>query len=169
MPSADLEKKLQKSSDDLMAVLDKVPPHSSRTREVAFTGGDVSVCDVVAYQIGWGKLLVGWYRTGAAGKTPEMPLNGFTWDYAALAEHFYKQHQKKSLKALKSEFVSVAEEILEIVRAEQKTGNLDKIGVWPWCRLQSGREWPLSKWIQVNSVSPYKRATTAIRKFIRTL
>ena len=54
-----------------------------------------------------------------------------------------------------------------MVKKEHETGNLNKIGVWPWCTLASGKQWPLSKWIRVNTVSPYKRAASMIRKFLK--
>ncbi len=46
------------------------------------------------------------------------------------------------------EFNRVVVEILEIVEREYKSENLDKEGVWKWCTLVSGKQWPLSKWIK---------------------
>jgi hypothetical protein len=50
------------------------------------------------------------------------------------------------------------------VEKEHHSGNLQRIGIWPWCTLKSGKDWPLYKWVQVNSVAPYKRAISLIKK-----
>lgn len=153
----------------LLREIQKIPTSKSKKKEIEFTGGLVSVCDIIAYQIGWGSLLVEWYKNGLKGKAFDMPCTGFDWDYTALAIHFYKLHSRSKLETLVQKLDEIVSEILAIIKKEHKTGNLDKLGVWEWCRLQSGKEWPLSKWIQVNTVAPYKRAATAIRKFSRTL
>lgn len=130
--------------------------------------GKVSVSDLIAYQIGWGKRLLDWYKTGIQGKLPEMPGEGFSsWDYTAISKHFYQKYQYDRARKQRLEFYKVVTQILEIVETEHQTGNLDQIGIWPWCRLKSGKEWPFSKWVRVNTVAPYKRARSLLRKSIR--
>ena len=60
--------------------------------------------------------------------------------------------------------IRVFSQILEIVKIEQQANQLDQIGIWAWCTLASGKQWPLSKWIRVNTASPYKRAVLLIKK-----
>jgi hypothetical protein len=97
-----------------------------------------------------------------------MPGEGFsTWDYVGLAHHFYKIYRFDSFDEQMKEFTRLVTHILEIVEKEHRSGNLDKINVWEWCTLPSGKQWPLSKWITVNTASPYKRAAQALRKFSR--
>jgi hypothetical protein len=94
-----------------------------------------------------------------------MPGAGFTtWDYAGLAEHFYKTYQYSDRITALEVFENIVAEIIALVEAEYTTGDLEKNGVWEWCTLKSGKQWPLSKWIQVNTVAPYKRARVMIRK-----
>jgi hypothetical protein len=57
--------------------------------------------------------------------------------------------------------------IVEIIETEFAAGTLDTLGVWPWCTLRSGKQWPLSKWIQINTVAPFKRAQQLIKKMIK--
>ena len=57
----------------LDAELDAVESEYERDRGIE---GNVACCDVVAYQIGWGSLLVGWEKLELAGKTPEMAAPG---------------------------------------------------------------------------------------------
>ena len=61
-------------------------------------------------------------------------------------------------------FDQVVLRLLEIVKIEQQANQLDQIGIWAWCTLTSGKQWPLSKWIRVNTASPYKRAVQLIKK-----
>ena len=119
----------------------------------------VSAADIVAYQIGWGEQLIYWYQSGVQGIEIIMPGGGFDkWDYQGLALHFFKKYSRLSYNELLGLFETVVASIVQIVEQESASGNLDKLGVWKWCRLKSGKEWPLSKWIKVNTVAPYKRA-----------
>lgn len=54
--------------------------------------------------------------------------------------------------------------IIKITEKEHSNNNLDKKNVWKWTKLKSGKNWPLSKWIRINTSSPYKRARALIRK-----
>jgi hypothetical protein len=128
----------------------------------------VSIFDLVAYQIGWGKLVIGWYEAGLAGKKPEMPGDGFkTWDYNGLARQFFGKYQYSTPQEQCAEFHRIAKRLIDIVEIEQESGNLDQVGVWQWCQLQSGKDWPLSKWIKVNTASPYSRASKLIKSFLK--
>lgn len=142
-------------------------PLSKRTKKIIEgTGGMVSIADIIAYQIGWGRLLVGWYNAGIQGKMPIMPGDGFTtWDYTAIAQHFYAQYHYDAAKQQLVEFHTIVEKIIQITENEFQKGNLEKLGVWSWCTLKSGKQWPLSKWIQVNSIAPFNRATMCVKKF----
>lgn len=128
------------------------------------TTQSVSVADIIAYQIGWGTLLLSWYQAGINNEQFVMPGCGFdTWDYNSIAQHFYEKYSGWPREQLLREFGSVVENIIAIVEKEYDLGNLEKCGIWQWCRLKSGKEWPLSKWVRVNTVAPYKRATKIIK------
>lgn len=149
------------AKDTLLRQIHTTPP----TTLVEGTGGTITMAELLAYQIGWGKYVVRWYEAGLIGKMPEMPGHGFTsWDYTAIAQHFYRLYQYDSLEQQIQVFQEVVDRIIAIIQTEHETGNLDKTGVWPWCTLRSGKEWPLSKWIQVNTAAPYKRACQLIKK-----
>jgi hypothetical protein len=161
---APLSSAIQKEYNKLIELISRVPSEHYEIKKIAGTGGVVSVADIVAYQIGWGTLLIGWYEMGVARKEPDMPGAGFkTWDYVGLARHFYAKYRYPSMAEQIRVFSEVVRRILDIVECEYRTGNVDKIGVWPWCTLSSGRQWPLSKLITVNTCAPYKRAARMIR------
>lgn len=153
------------TAENLLNVLAKIHFEDRQKKTIEFTGGKASVRDIIAYQIGWGKLLISWYEAGIRGEAPEMPGEGFTsLDYVGLAQHFYTKYSYESPQEQEEVFKQVVARIIEIAEKEHKMGNLEKIGVWSWCTLKSGKQWPLSKWITVNTVAPYKRAIALIKK-----
>ena len=122
-----------------------------------------SAADVIAYQIGWGRLLLGWYEAGLRGEKPIMPGAGFDkWDYKGLARYFYATYRYENVQRQAQEFYQTVHDILAMVEKEWQNGRLETLGIWSWCDLPSGKKWPLSKWVQVNTVAPYKRAWQAL-------
>lgn len=163
---APLSLSIQKEYNQLVTSVSKVPPQIHTKKLIPFSSATVSVSDLISYQIGWGTFLISWYETGLTGKNLEMPGHGFiSWDYKGIAHHFYTKYQYDGPLEQTKAFNAIVTRILEITEKEYLSGNLDKLGVWPWCTLQSGKQWPLSKWIQVNTVAPYKRACGLIKKF----
>lgn len=158
---------VQKARDQFIKTINHTPISQRQKKLIEGTGGKVSVSDLIAYQIGWGKCLIRWYEAGIEGKVSEMPGEGFSkWDYVAIAKHFYQKYAYDAADEQLKIFQKTATQILEITQKEHQTGNLDREGVWPWCTLASGKKWPLSKWIQVNTVAPYKRAIQLIKKLV---
>jgi hypothetical protein len=157
---------IQKEYNKLITALAQIPYSNRATKLIKFTGGMVCVADIIAYQIGWGKLLIYWYKTGKENTIPVMPGEGFTsWDYTGLAQLFYKKYQYDSAREQEREFYNTVQEIIAFTEHEYKTGNLDKLGVWPWCTLASGKQWTLGKWIKINTAAPYKRARLTLNNY----
>lgn len=165
MNSCPLVRDILREYRRLVEFVNRIPPSARKLKTIDGTGGMVSVADLIAYQIGWGQSVIRWVQAGIRGEMPEMPGNGFsTWNYIGIAQHFYRTYQFDEAVEQMQCFEQTVLSILEIVKREEKAGNLDRIGVWPWCTLPSGKEWPLSKWIRVNTASPYKRAFSLIKK-----
>jgi len=166
-PEAPLSMLIQKEYNKLVKVIAQISYNSRTAKILEFTGGAVSVADILAYQIGWGKLLISWYKAGIENKILVMPGEGFSyWNYTGLAQLFYTKYQYDSAQQQEQEFYSTVQEIITLTEHEYKTGNLDKQGIWSWCRLASGKQWPLSKWIKINTAAPYIRACTVLKKLL---
>ena len=162
---APLSSSIQNAYNALTETATSVPLQDWHTKNIEGTGGLISITDLIAYQIGWGKLLLSWYDAGTHDTMPIMPGEGFTkWDYTGLAKHFYTKYAYSSPYEQCVAFQQTVLAILAITEKEFASDNLEKIGVWDWCTLASGKEWPLSKWIQVNTVAPYRRARSVITK-----
>lgn len=161
----ELIQEIQHQKDELVKMIACTPVTSRTLKIIDGTGGNVSIADLIAYQIGWGKCLISWYESGIKGETPQMPGEGFSsWDYVAIARHFYQKYHYDASNQQMQVFDNVTSQIIEIVKTEHQTNQLDQLGVWPWCTLSSGKQWPLSKWIRINTSSPFKRAALLIRK-----
>ncbi len=151
-----LSQEIQKEATRQFAILAQFLPEQRSEKWIA---------ERIAYQIGWGQLLLYWYHTGIQGKMPQMPGDGFTkWNYKAIAEQFYKKYSYDQGVQQEKCFQNIISEILAVVENEYSTGNLDHCGVWPWCTLASGKEWPLSKWVRVNTVSPWKATSSLLKE-----
>ncbi len=160
---ASLSNQIKDEFNKLILIVSSIPLSQRDIAIINGTGGKVSIANVIAYQIGWGNLLIGWYQSGLSGKDPEMPGDGFSkWDYVGIAHHFYQKYYYNN-EDQSRQFYQVVQDIIRIVEHEYATGNLDKEGVWNWCTLSSGKKWPLSKWIRINTIAPYKRASTLIK------
>jgi len=156
---------IQVEKERLLKIIASTPVSRRTLKLIDGTGGKVSITDLIAYQIGWGKCLIRWYECGISGKMPEMPGDGFlNWDYVAIAKHFYQKYQYDASHEQMKVFDQMVSQLLEIVKREQQANQLDQIGIWAWCTLASGKQWPLSKWIRINTASPYKRAVQLIKK-----
>ena len=143
----------------LLGAISKISKEKFFKKSYTMSGIEVSAADIIAYQIGWGELLIYWYRSGIQGIEIIMPGCGFDkWDYQNLALLFYKKYSCFSYDEILGAFDKIVIEIVQIVEQESVSGNLDKLGVWKWCNLKSGKQWPLRKWIRVNTIAPYKRA-----------
>ena len=160
-----LSDEIRSHYEKLIAAITPIPPSERTLQRFEGTGGPVSAADLIAYQIGWGQCLLRWYEAGRKGETPEMPGEGFSkWDYVAIAKHFYKKYHLDGGEKQMHLFAQTVSALLKIVEEEEKRGRLEQIGAWDWCTLPSGKQWPLSKWIRVNTASPYKKATQLLRK-----
>lgn len=162
---APLSNEIYDAYQKLINAIEHIPQAQRAIKNIPFTAGIVSIADIISYQIGWATLLIGWYQAGITGKMPQMPGDGFdSWDYTGLAQHFYTKYHSDGGKKQLQQFHELVQEIIDIVETEYQSENLEKLGIWHWCTLKSGKQWPLSKWIRVNTVAPYKRAIIIIKQ-----
>lgn len=62
----------------------------------------ISVCDTLAYLIGWGKLVLKWYSLKSQGNNVDFPQTGYKWNQLwLLAQSFQKEYQDWDFPACK--------------------------------------------------------------------
>jgi hypothetical protein len=149
-----LREAYKKLDDEFEAVTKKNERHCG-------IDGNISCCDVVAYQIGWARLLLGWEATELKGNVPAMPAKGYKWNQlGGLAESFYEKDAEKSLRVLRNEFKRIVKRV---------TGWLESLSEKELFSLHqrdwAGNKWPIAKWVQVNTIAPYRSARTKVRRW----
>lgn len=138
---------------------------SSKQSKLKGIEGNISACDVLAYQIGWGKLLLKWENEEQKGKKPHMPAKGFKWnELTPLAQSFYNTYSQKNQDQLRKELNKVIQKIVHLIK------NLEHDELFlPHHRNWTGEKWAVVKWIQVNTIAPYKSARTKIRRWKKAM
>lgn len=126
-----------------------MPGHKQGTR--------MSVCNLGAYLIGWGELVLKWHRERDLGQEPDIPETGFKWTkLGQLAQKFYLDHEARDFRALLRRLASVKSRIVRLV--ESKT-EAELYGTHWYRRCTMGQM------IQLNTASPYRNAHGRIRRW----
>lgn len=155
----ELTKAIQIAFDNLISDYSEIPEEYSRDIGVEGNIKDtkISVCDTLAYLIGWGKLVLKWYDLRSRKKEIDFPETGYKWnELGKLANHFHVQFCDWSYKDLLSEFQSITEQILHLI---DSLGN-EELYAQGWYKNYS-----LGRMIQFNTSSPMKNVRTKVRRF----
>ena len=120
----------------------------------------MSINDLVAYLVGWGRLVLKWNDKKSKGAEIDFPETGFKWnELGLLAQKFYKDFEKDDFTALNKKLDQTTTEILNLI--ESKTNKELYEVAWY-------DKWTLGKMIQLNTSSPFKNAKDRIRKWKKT-
>lgn len=118
----------------------------------------------LAYQLGWLALIQDWEKTEGAGETVEMPAPGIKWNQMGLLhEQFYADYQGKSLAELMQLFRQAVEKNNQWL-ASLDDDELFKPGGRKWAQ-STASNWPVWKWVHINTVAPFKSFRTKVRKW----
>jgi len=123
----------------------------------------MSVCNLVAYLIGWGELVIKWHKLFVKNKAIDFPETGFKWtELGDLAQKFYADYSMDDFPTLLKKLRRVVKKINKIIE-QSSNEDLYKIPMY--------KTYPLGRMIQLNTSSPYKNARSRIRKWkkLRTL
>ncbi|WP_394523464.1 ClbS/DfsB family four-helix bundle protein [Lacrimispora sp. JR3] len=127
-------------------------------------GVDRSPAQMIAYQLGWMNLLLGWDRDELAGKEVVTPALNYKWNkLGGLYENFYKQYEACTLSELKSLY---RECVAELILWLDSFSDEDLFGqdVRKWASSTPSK-WPIWKWIHINTVAPFQTFRSKIRKW----
>jgi hypothetical protein len=155
----ELEQAIGDSFAKLMVDYRSIP--KAVARECAIEGNNkgttISVCDTVAYLIGWGRLVLKWCARRAKGLSVDFPETGHKWNQLGLlAQSFHDEYQAWDYDELLDELVETTDEILALIASFSN----EELYETAWYE-----KWTLGRMIQLNSVSPMKNIRTKIRRF----
>lgn len=124
---------------------------------------DKTPYEMIAYQLGWLQLIMGWEKDELAGKKVVTPSPDYKWNQLGLLyQHFYEEYRRYSLKEiralLKQGIIHWCNWLEQLSEEELFVLNIRKWTV-------TNANWPMWKWVHINSVAPFKSFRTKIRKW----
>jgi len=146
--------------------LARVPPALARdpVLEGQVKGTRMSVCDLLAYLVGWNELVLHWHAQLRDGKRIEdiaFPAEGFTWNaLGKLAQRFYADYAELSMDDLLQRLEQAKDQLLALVDAHDDA----QLYGQPWYT-----HYTMGRMIQFNTASPYANACTRLRAWRKSL
>lgn len=146
--------------------LARVPPALARdpVLEGQVKGTRMSVCDLLAYLVGWNELVLHWHAQLRDGKRMDeiaFPAEGFTWNaLGKLAQRFYADYAELGLNDLLQRLEQAKNQLLALVDAHDDAQLYGR----PWYT-----HYTMGRMIQFNTASPYANAHMRLRAWRKTL
>ena len=146
--------------------LARVPPALARdpVLEGQVKGTRMSVCDLLAYLVGWNERVLHWHAQLRDGKRIEeiaFPAEGFTWNALGnLAQRFYADYAELSMDELLQRQQQAKDQLLALIESHDDA----QLYGQPWYT-----HYTMGRMIQFNTSSPYANARTRLRAWLKTL
>lgn len=121
-----------------------------------------NVKELLAVRAWWTEAVIEWVRLGQEGKTPITPAEGYRWNEtprlnSGIARSAKRKSFKSIVKRLDNGFAAL---MLLIDSLDDR--ELLKVGAFQWAG-----NYPIARWISLNTARQYKTARTFIRKALR--
>lgn len=127
-------------------------------------GVDRTPSEIIAYQLGWMNLILKWEELEKEGVEVKTPTNNYKWNnLGGLYKEFYLEYENYSLNELTKEFNKIVDKIIELIM-NYSDEELFKQNQRQWASTTKSN-WPIWKWIHINTVAPFKTFRTKIRKW----
>lgn len=153
---ATIEEKYQKYRKEFIAIPED--KKNFRIEEV-----DKTPAENLAYQIGWVTLLLEWEAKEKAGEHVVTPVPEYKWNnLGGLYQSFYQKYGQFPL----SEQLAMLDQALSNLYAwleNLSDTELFEPGQRNWATTKA--QWPIWKWVHINTVAPFTNFRTKIRKW----
>lgn len=160
---ADLIAAIKTAADKFIAEFIEIDEADKDLRLVAV---DRTPAEMIAYQLGWLQLIQSWDQAELQGQPLIMPAPGIKWNQlGTLYTSFYEQHHTKTLAILRAEFVASVAQITHWLQTFSEA-ELFEPGGRNWA-ASTPANWPVQKWVHINTVAPFTSFRTKIRKWKR--
>ncbi|BFH70022.1 hypothetical protein J27TS7_27630 [Paenibacillus dendritiformis] len=134
-----------------------------REKDCRVPEADRTPAEIIAYQLGWLNLVMGWDKDELAGKPVIMPAPGYKWNQLGpLYQSFYAAYAEHSLTDLRELFRRTERQWLDWIDSLTEE-ELFVQSVRKWTGDKPN--WPMARWIHINSAAPFKTFRTKIRKW----
>lgn len=114
----ELKQAIKLAFDKICADYSNIPEEFTRKSEIKGNVKDteISVSDTLAYLIGWGKLVLKWYRLKDSDQLVDFPETGYRWnELGKLAQSFHHEYKDWAYIDLLNEFRETTTNILKLI------------------------------------------------------
>mgnify|MGYP000031550872 FL=1 len=154
---------IRKRADLFIAEFDDVPASGLHLLK---DGVDRAPAQMLAYQLGWMDLLLGWEQDERAGRQVVTPAPDYRWNrLGGLYSSFYEQWQDAPLSRLQEAFRERVDGVVDLV-GSLSPEELFTPGRRAWAS-STPSSWPVAKWVHINTVAPFTSFRTKIRVWKR--
>jgi hypothetical protein len=123
---------------------------------------DWSVKDLLAVRVWWTENVIDWVEAGKRGECPITPADGFRWkDTPRLNAEVVSRSRSASYRSVCNALERGFARVIPVINSLNDRELLE-IGVFPWAG-----NYPISRWISINTARQYTTARTFIRRTIR--
>jgi len=135
----------------------------NQTKDLMMEGVDRTPAQMIAYQLGWMKLILFWESEEQKGNVVITPTPEYKWNnLGGLYESFYKTYESYTLRELIDNFIDYVDQVAALVEGYSDE-ELFNPGGRKWAVTTAN--WPIWKWIHINTIAPFKSFRTKIRKW----
>lgn len=132
-------------------------------KDLIVEGVDKSPSQNLSYQLGWLNLILEWEQAEKQGIDVKTPTPDYKWNQlGGLYQSFYKKYGNIALKKQVEELNVLVEKFIVWIDSLSET-EIFEVGQRKWATTTA--RWPLCRWIDINTVSPFSTFRTKIRKW----
>lgn len=125
---------------------------------------DWSIKDLLAVRLWWTRNVLNWVEKGQQGKVPVTPAKGYRWhETPRLNDAVVRNSQGRSFKSIVSGLRRQYTRLLATIEDLNDHQLLEK-GVYKWAG-----NYPIARWLSINTTRQYQTARTYIRRVKRQL
>lgn len=120
--------------------------------------GETSPKDIIAHRAHWIVLFLGWYRDGAAGKSPEIPAPGYKWNQLKAYNAALRSAQSEITWEEACRMLDTAHGMLT-----DFISGLDDADLYGAPMQGGGNHWTTGRWAEASGASHYRSAAKYLR------
>ena len=135
-------------------------------KDILIEGVDRTPAQMIAYQLGWLNFVLDWEAREQQGLVVQTPSEDFKWNnLGGLYKQFYDTYQDLTLAQLAAEYNAAVDRVTAFVDSLPED-ELFEPGGRRWA-ASTPANWPVWKWVHINTVAPFQTFKAKIRKWKR--
>ena len=124
---------------------------------------DWSIKDLLVVRAWWTEHVAEWVEAGKRGECPVTPADGYRWkETPRLNADIVKQHRRESYQSVRKRLQLGYEHVMTVIDSLNDKELLE-VGVFQWAG-----NYPIARWISLNTTRQYTTARTFIRRALRS-